>query len=486
MPQPYKLFTIYAREDAQYLEELRGQLRPLEHAGRIRVWSDREINPGVDWEREIVQNLDTADIILILVSGNYFKSAYIHEVEIKRAFSRHERGEARLIPIIVSSISFGDDPIIGRLQVMPTDGKPVDSQYWRKNDDAWVDVVSGVKRVLNEVEKRENQGARNESTKIARQWGWERETEQKEKTKRKDIKPSPLRQYAAIGGGTLVLLLTAWLLPKVFFSVEPRKVETDEPRPTSADTLLRVESSPSQKRPENNNPQPVNSQINQETEQGTSNGQFSFIYPMEKINGSKFLMGDVSASNACPFSAQVKSFWMGKYEVTQAQWKLVMEYNPSKNKNCDNCPVENVSWHDIKKFIEKLNEKTKMQYRLPTEAEWEFAARGGVESNRYSGSNSLDEVAWYRDNSGGETHPVGGKKANAFGLFDMSGNVCEWCEDIFITYQGCTPLPDYGGRVFRGGAAYDPNYICTVFVRNWDMPGGRGKLEHLGFRLARD
>ncbi len=157
MPQPYKIFTIYAREDAQYLEELRGQLRPLEYAGRIKVWSDREINPGVDWEQEIVQNLDTADIILILVSAAYYNSAYIHEKEIKYALSRHEKGETKVLPVIVRPCSFSDDPVISRLQVLPTDGKPVTSHYWRERDDAWLDVVAGVKRTIELMQQAEGQ-----------------------------------------------------------------------------------------------------------------------------------------------------------------------------------------------------------------------------------------------------------------------------------------------------------------------------------------
>ncbi len=156
MPQPYQVFTMYAREDAQYLDELRGQLRPLENAGRIKVWSDREINPGADWEKAIVQKLDTADIILILVSSAYFNSAFIHEVEIKYALKRHEAGETRVLPIIVRPCAFGDDPVISRLQALPTDGKAVtDQRYWPERDNAWLDVVTGVKLTLNLLEKAE-------------------------------------------------------------------------------------------------------------------------------------------------------------------------------------------------------------------------------------------------------------------------------------------------------------------------------------------
>lgn len=163
MPQPYKVFTIYAREDAAYLKELRGHLGPLEKAGRIKVWSDSEINPSAEWEAEIVQNLDTADIILILVSAAYYDSAYIHEKEIKYAILRHERGEAKVLPIIVRPCSWADDPVVQRLQVLPSDGKPVsDKRYWHERDDAWLDVVNGLKRILNlldEAEKRRAQAA---------------------------------------------------------------------------------------------------------------------------------------------------------------------------------------------------------------------------------------------------------------------------------------------------------------------------------------
>lgn len=161
MPLPYKIFTIYAREDASHLSELLGQLRPLEIGKQVEVWSDREINPGVVWEKEIVRNLDTADIILILVSSAYYKSSYIHEVEIKHAVTRHEKGEARVLPIIVRPCSFRDDPLVTSLQVLPTDGKPVtDRKYWPEPDEAWLDVVDGVKRTINNMREAEQYSER--------------------------------------------------------------------------------------------------------------------------------------------------------------------------------------------------------------------------------------------------------------------------------------------------------------------------------------
>ncbi len=166
---------------------------------------------------------------------------------------------------------------------------------------------------------------------------------------------------------------------------------------------------------------------------------------------------------------------MGKYEVTQGQWRAVMGNNPSRFKNCgDTCPVEQVSWNDAKDFIQRLNSKTGKQYRLPTEAEWEYACRGGAHQE-YCGSDSVDSVAWYYGNSGSTTHPVGRKQANAFGLHDMSGNVWEFVEDCL---NG-----DCASRVVRGGSWLNDPRGTRAAGRARNGPASRD-IDN-GFRLAR-
>lgn len=145
---------------------------------------------------------------------------------------------------------------------------------------------------------------------------------------------------------------------------------------------------------------------------------------MIKIQGGSMNMGDWGKLYT------VNTFFISKYEVTQKQWEAVMGTNPSDNKNCPDCPVEMVSYDDCQTFISKLNALTGKKYRLPTDQEWEFAAKGGKLSKgfRYSGSNFLNAVAWYEDNSGGKLHPVGQLQANELGLYDISGNAWEWID----------------------------------------------------------
>ena len=216
---------------------------------------------------------------------------------------------------------------------------------------------------------------------------------------------------------------------------------------------------------------------------------------MVKVEGGTFMMGATSEmknpnSNEKPVHqvTLTNDYYMGKYEVTQALWQAVMGSNPSEYKG-DNLPVETVSWNDCQKFISKLNSLTGRMFRLPTEAEWEYAARGGKESRgyQYSGSSNISDVAWYDGNSGSKTHPVGTKQANELGIYDMSGNVWEWCSDWYSSYSSSSQTNPTGSdsgsaRVSRGGGWFNDASYCRLSVRFYYTPDFR--LDILGLRLA--
>ncbi len=257
---------------------------------------------------------------------------------------------------------------------------------------------------------------------------------------------------------------------------------------------------------------------------------------MVYIQGGTFTMGCTSEQEPDCFSWErpahevtVASFFLGKYEVRQGEWESLMGDNPSNFSDCgSNCPVEDVSWYDVIVYCNRLSEQegltpcyysdqsfstvygktgqtwslpnagevywltTANGYRLPTEAEWEFAARGGVQSQgyKYAGGDAIDAVAWYSENSGDQTQPVGGKAANELGLYDLSGNVWEWCwdwydGDYYNERVTCQPQGPNSGdfRVLRGGSWSFSARDCRVADRLFIDPGNR--INFNGFRLSR-
>jgi formylglycine-generating enzyme required for sulfatase activity len=208
-----------------------------------------------------------------------------------------------------------------------------------------------------------------------------------------------------------------------------------------------------------------------------------------RIQAGSFMMGSNNGdSDEKPVHRVTISngFEMGKYEVTQLQWRAIMGNNPSYFKGCNSCPVEQVSWDDVQEFINKLNAKNDgYEYRLPTEAEWEYACRAGT-TGGYAGN--LDSMAWYDSNSGDKTHPVGTKQPNAWGLYDMHGNVWEWCQDWYGAYPSNAVTDPAGARsgsyrVIRGGGWGSGAQDCRAADRYGYAPDVRNG--DLGFRLIR-
>ncbi|MFN4256511.1 MAG: SUMF1/EgtB/PvdO family nonheme iron enzyme [Saprospiraceae bacterium] len=210
-----------------------------------------------------------------------------------------------------------------------------------------------------------------------------------------------------------------------------------------------------------------------------------FDYPMVRVQGGAFTMGDAKGRpDECPYPANVGNFSIGKYEVTQAQWRAVMGTNPAQFAGCDNCPIETVGWKDVQAFIQKLNARTGRKFRLPTEIEWEYAARGGAMSKnyKYAGSNDPSSVAWFAKNAGKKTHPVGQKQANELGLHDMSGNVWEWCQDNYKPYP-CASGSEVPNWVMRGGSLKYEADACRTTARTKYEPDDWGN-QFIGLRLA--
>lgn len=422
---PLNTFIIYAREDKDVLLELKKQLIPLERSRQIALWYDGEIVPGEEWEKAIKTRLETADIILLLLSSDFFASDYIEKEELRAALARHERAEAVVAPVIVRHCLWQAHPEIEKLQVLPDNAFPVYSKKnWDSPDEAFANVAAGIVRIAKSkveaaVERQRQMEAEAEA---------EKQRKEEEARKKREEEEEAARE----------------------------KHEEEE--------FARI-----------------------------------FMSDMVLVKGGAFTMGWVEGRDGAEFDDEkpahevtLKDFYIGKYPVTRAQWRAVMGSNPSNNKGCDNCPVENVSWNDIQEFLKKLNTLTGQQFRLPTEAEWEYAARGGRQSKgyRYSGSNNLDEVGWYSENSGGKIHPVGQKKPNELGLFDMSGNVWEWCEDDWHSNYDGAPTdgrawvdrPKVPYRVLRGGSWIHNPQVCRAANRgNW-CPTDIGS--NLGFRLA--
>ena len=218
----------------------------------------------------------------------------------------------------------------------------------------------------------------------------------------------------------------------------------------------------------------------------TANG---VSFKMIGVEGGTFQMGsnDGDSDEKPVHSVTLSSYYIGQTEVTQALWKAVMGKNPSSFKG-DNLPVEEVKWDDCQKFITKLNQLTGKTFRLPTEAEWEFAARGGKKSQgyKYSGSNTVGDVAWYKDNSGRKTHEVATKDPNELGIYDMSGNVGEWCQDRYGDYSSSAQTNptglSSGSRVYRGGSWLLNVWNCRSAYRRCSTPGSR--YYDLGLRLV--
>ena len=282
----------------------------------------------------------------------------------------------------------------------------------------------------------------------------------------------------------LMAFMSTWAVAQIAGGQIRRPVK--KPQPTNV-TPAKPNHKPTNKRPAPKVPKMSESQRKSIIQNIVNN--------MVYVEGGTFTMGATSeqgsdaASDEKPaHQVTLSSFSIGKYEVTQEEWEAVMGSNPSHFKGAL-LPVEEVSWNDCQEFIRKLNAMTGKRFRLPTEAEWEYSARGGNRSRgyKYAGGNVLDNVAWYDSNSGNKTHDVGQKSPNELGLYDMSGNVGEWCNDWHGSYGSSlqsNPVgsPSGSDRVCRGGSMNNLKWSCRLSYRDRYVPD-TSRIS-LGLRLA--
>lgn len=244
---------------------------------------------------------------------------------------------------------------------------------------------------------------------------------------------------------------------------------------------------------------PSASEINVNNQSKTTEKEKNFMtiivngvqFDMVFVKGGTFLMGDNDEDWAKPeHKVTLSDYYIGRMEVNQSLWKAVMDNNPSAHQDeTGNYPVEMVSWYDCKRFVKKLSEMTGYSFALPTEAEWEYAARGGIKSKdyKYAGANKIEKVAWYSENGGNVTHYCGTSMNNELGIFDMSGNVWEWCADWYDNYNGLLQTNPTGPitgthRVLRGGCIDQSYNSCTIKNRGRNVPTLKSRT--VGLRLV--
>jgi len=420
--QHIKVFIAYAREDAKYLDKLRKYLRPLERNSTIEIWCDTEINPGKEWDISIQNNLQNAEIILVLVSSNLFDSDYFYEVELPKALERHHNGEAIIIPVILSACTW-DFTELKDLQALPEGGKPIRS--WQDKAEAYTNVVRGIDKNIQQIKQKRIEA---------------------KKQKEAELKAEKERQ------------------------AEQRKMQED------FDTYL------------------IKLQEQKAKREKLPESLQELIKDMIYVEGDEFEMGSSNGlSREAPVhKVKVGSFSICKYPITWEQWNEIMGKKRNQRRCYGKYPVERVSWYECQDFIKKLNQITGESFRLPTEAEWEFAAKGGKKSKNYeySGSNDIKKVAWYRGRRRRNTSTVGQLAPNELGIFDMSGGVWEWCSDWFeLDYCENSPINNPKGsnssreKSIRGGSWREIASNNRISTRDYYSPSKSS--DDIGFRLVK-
>ncbi|QKQ72794.1 SUMF1/EgtB/PvdO family nonheme iron enzyme [Nostoc sp. TCL240-02] len=628
--EPLKVFCSYSHNDEPLKDELAKHLTMLERQGITSTWHDRKIPPGKEWDQQINENLNTADIILLLVSSDFIFSKYCWDVEVTKAIERHVNGEACVIPIILRNVFWQDAPF-AKLQALPRNALPIKS--WSNQDDAFTNVAQGIKFAAEQLIKEREQKRVSREAAIAeyrsKAEGFASDGEislvesdilkdLQEKLKLTDQEASAVREKALEPYGIYKKNLDKYkqyltrfvdeqghpldekaeaqletfqkyYLLKDEDVVRLKKEQAIEYQKRQAEILqqqaerLRQEYL-EQERAENKRQQAEKLRLEQETaenkrreaelqerlkressspgiqtrpfefdtatltpksagflgmgkktyEINRSRGRAEFftenlgngvVLEMVAIPGGKFLMGSPESEpervswESPQHQVTIQPFFMGKFTVTQSQWKAVaalpkvnIDLNPEpSNFKGANRPVEQVSWDDAIEFCARLSKKTEKTYRLPSEAEWEYACRTGTTTPFYFGETITTDLANYQgtdwDYNGtvypgnyaqgpkgeyrNQTTDVGKFPANPFGLFDMHGNIWEWCQDGWHENYNGAPKDgsawlvdndNQNNRLLRGGSWASAPRNARSACRGYDARDGRNS--GVGFRVV--
>jgi formylglycine-generating enzyme required for sulfatase activity len=526
--RPLSLFYSYSHRDEAFRQDLEKHLAFLRRSEWIAEWHDRMIEAGEEWKAEIDHYLATADIVLLLVSADFIASDYCWSVEMTKALARHERREARVIPVILRPCRWTSTPL-AKLQAVPKDARPVSE--WPSRDAAFDDIATAIERTVGELREQRRRAAEQarqraeaEAARLAAEQRRQAEAEQErrrrqlEAARKAEEERQRLEAQARRQAEEERQRREAELKRKA--EAARQGAEPQSGTGTGAGVTSGLASLWLQRKPLaliggigailfllflGGGESPVVGSATRRA--GESFRDCDQCPEMVVIPGGNFMMGspeseegrsgDEGPQHPVTFA---RPFAVGKYEVTFDEWDACVAAGGCKERPADQAwgrgkrPVINVSWDGAQQYVAWLAKKTGRGYRLLSEAEWEYAARAGF-ATRYPWG---DEPGINRANfngsgsqwSGKQTAPVGSFQPNPFGLHDMIGNVWEWTQDCWNdSYKGAPEdgraweTGDCGRRVVRGGSwDYGPQG-CRCAIRNWFEPGVRDS--NLGFRLAR-
>jgi formylglycine-generating enzyme required for sulfatase activity len=478
-----EVFFSYAHED----EKLQAAL--IKHLALLPIesWHHRQITAGEEWRSEIDTHLKSAQIILLLISSDFLASEYCRDIELQIALKRHERGEARVIPVILRPVDWHDADF-GKLAALPSNGQPI--TIWKNQDEAFTNVARGLRRVIQELQMPQpvDQSVdqlvveQNSVARIPQLQKISYFSVRLDKSGEVLERPSgsALIFQEDLGEGIFMRMVQ---IPAGEYTIGSPATEKERLNQERPQYLLTEPESHRWQWQETSVPQAPWRELMVSAGESPKKNELDQERPQHLLT--------------------VPEFYLGQTLVTQSQWRVVMGDNPSCFTGDDKLPVDSVSWLDAMNFCQKLSQKTGRFYQLPSEAQWEYACRANSSTPFSFGETITPSVVNYDGNfpyanaAPGEfrskTTPVGSFSANLFGLYDMHGNLCEWCldewinnyNDVFVDGSARGDINSRSSdrkRLLRGGSWFNVAMCCRSAVRGYYAASYRNF--YVGFRVV--